>query len=325
MITLLPTATPITPLIPDRHPSGPQQDPTTFGWTDESPATQAAAELDGFQAYLQQIGSHEMLDAAEERRLATLVQAGRAADGSFTAVARAARDTLVEHNLKLAVYCANKYARTAEEREDLTSAANHGLMLAAERFLPGKNVRFNTYATWPIYSMIVAELGRRRRVVDLPRNIRETLRLVRRAEATLLQALGRDATDEELALRLDLPAEKVASLRELGQANISLDAPVGDDGELTLGETLRDDEAPGTAKLAARRLDAELIRGHLRLLGERETLIVELRTGLRDGREWTLDEIGDHLNVSRERVRQIEERTHRKLRALVQPAAFGAN
>ncbi len=324
MITLIPTATPSATLTIDRHLAA-QQAPSGIEWTEATPAEQAATALDGFQAYLQQIGSHEVLDAAEELRLAALIQAGRAADGSFTAAARAARDTLVEHNLKLAVYCANKYAHTAEEREDLTSAANHGLMLAAERFLPEKNVRFNTYASWPIYSMIVAELGRRRRVVDLPRNIRETLRLIRRTEAALLQALGRDASDEELAQRLDLPTEKVATLRELGQANVSLDAPVGDDGELTLGETLRDDAAPGTAKLAAQRLDAELIRGHLRLLGERETLIVELRTGLRDGREWTLDEIGDHLNVSRERVRQIEERTHRKLRALIQPTAPGAN
>jgi RNA polymerase sigma factor (sigma-70 family) len=114
-------------------------------------------------------------------------------------------------------------------------------------------------------------------------------------------------------------------LRRLSQSNVSLDAPVGEDGDLTLGETLRDDEAPGTAEQAALRLDAELLRTRLRTLNDREALIIELRTGLRDGAEWTLDEVGGRLNVSRERVRQLEERAYRKLRALLTPATADAN
>jgi len=327
MITLIPTATPVTPTTLDRLPSElallrPVVD-VAAGTSDAFEAGEAI-EISGYQAYLQQAGQHKILTAAEELQLAERIQAGRLAEGQFTADALQARDELIRHNLKFAVYCAGKYAHSLEEREELTSAANHGLVIAAERFLAEKQVRFNTYASWAIYSLIMAEIGRRR-VVDLPRNIRETLKVLRRAEATLLQGQGREATDAELAEVMQEAEHKVASLRRLSQSNVSLDAPIGEDGDLTLGETLRDDEAPGTAEQAALRLDAELIQAHLRTLNDREALIIELRTGLRDGTEWTLDEVGGRLNVSRERVRQLEERAYRKLRALLTPAAANAN
>ena len=324
MITLIPTATPDAPTQTERPHLLADGDNPLPTLDEAAVAAQAAGELSGYQAYLQQIGHHERLTAEEEQLLATRIQAGRKPDGTWTPAGLAARDELVRHNLKLAVYCAHKYGKTPEEREDLTSAANHGLMVAAERFLPGMNACFNTYACWPIYSQVMAELGRRRRVVDLPRNIRETLRKVRRSEETLLHALRREATDEELGAALALPAEKVALLRQLGQSNVSLDAPVDDEGERTLGATLRD-EGDGTAKLAGLRLDAELIRAHLRRLGARETLIVELRTGLHDGREWTLDEIGAHLKVSRERIRQLSDRTCRRVKELLAAADQAAN
>jgi RNA polymerase primary sigma factor len=327
MITLIPTATPVTPTTLDRLPT--EQAllrPVVDAAEETSDAFEAgeAIEISGYQAYLQQAGQHKILTAAEELQLAVRIQAGRLAEGQFTADALQARDELIRHNLKFAVYCAGKYAHTLEEREELTSAANHGLVIAAERFLAEKQVRFNTYASWAIYSLIMAEIGRRR-VVDLPRNIREALKVLRRAAATLLQSEGREATDAELAAAMQEDEHKVASLRRLSQSNVSLDAPIGEDGELTLGDTLRDDEAPGTADQATLRLDAELIRAHLRTLNDREALIIELRNGLRDGAEWTLDEVGGRLNVSRERVRQLEERAYRKLRALLMPAAANAN
>jgi len=324
MITLIPTATPDALTHPPRVRSVPLDETDLPAVAEETLAAQAASELSGYEAYLQQAGQHERLTLAQELALAATVQAGRAADGTLDRAALAARDHLVAHNLKLALFFANKYGKTSDEREDLTSAANHGLMIAAERFRPDKNACFNTYASWPIYSMIMAELGRRRRVVDLPRNIRETLRKVARVEAELLQQNLRVATDEELGAAIDLPAEKVALLRELGQTNVSLDAPVDDDSGHMLGETLRDD-AVGTARLAAQRLDAELIRSHLRDLGERACLIVELRTGLHDGREWTLDEIGARLKVSRERIRQLSDRTCRKVKEILTAPAEGAN
>ena len=327
MITLIPTATPVTPTTLDRLPT--EQAllrPVVDAAEETSDAFEAgeAIEISGYQAYLQQAGQHKILTATEELQLAVRIQAGRLAEGQFTSDALQARDELIRHNLKFAVYCAGKYAHTLEEREELTSAANHGLVIAAERFLAEKQVRFNTYASWAIYSLIMAEIGRRR-VVDLPRNIREALKVLRRAAATLLQSEGREATDAELAEVMQEAEHKVASLRRLSQSNVSLDAPVGEDGELTLGETLRDDEAPGTADQATLRLDAELIRAHLRTLNDREALIIELRNGLSDGAEWTLDEVGGRLNVSRERVRQLEERAYRKLRALLMPAAANAN
>ncbi len=327
MITLIPTATPVTPSTLDRLSTEQVQLRAPADLPVETPdafEASEAIELSGYQAYLQQAGQHKILTAAEELQLAERIQAGRRADGQFTPAALQARDELIRHNLKFAVYCAGKYAYSPEEREELTSAANHGLVIAAERFLAEKQVRFNTYASWAIYSLIMAEIGRRR-VVDLPRNIREALKVLRRAEASLLQSQGREATDAELAEAMQEAEHKVASLRRLSQSNVSLDAPVGEDGDLTLGETLRDDEAPGTADQAALRLDAELLRAHLRTLNDREALIIELRTGLRDGAEWTLDEVGGRLHVSRERVRQLEERAYRKLRALLTPATTNAN
>ncbi|MEY4402403.1 MAG: polymerase sigma factor RpoD [Verrucomicrobiota bacterium] len=326
MITLIPTATPADSTTLDRLPSATGCLRTPVDLPGEADAFEAseAIEISGYQAYLQQAGQHKVLTFAEELRLAERIQAGRLAEGGFTADALAARDELIRHNLKFALYCAGKYARTEAEREELTSAANHGLVLAAERFLAEKQVRFNTYASWAIYSLIMAEIGRRR-VVDLPRNIREALKVLRRQEAALLQAKGRDATDAELALEMKVDEHKVASLRRLAQGKVSLDAPLGEDGETTLGDTLRDDDSAGTAEQAALRLDAALIQEHLRTLDAREALIIQLRTGLDDGAEWTLDEVGGRLQVSRERVRQLEERAYRKLRALLLLAPGDAN
>ena len=224
MITLIPTATPVTPTTLDRLPT--EQAllrPVVDAAEETSDAFEAgeAIEISGYQAYLQQAGQHKILTAAEELQLAVRIQAGRLAEGQFTADALQARDELIRHNLKFAVYCAGKYAHTLEEREELTSAANHGLVIAAERFLAEKQVRFNTYASWAIYSLIMAEIGRRR-VVDLPRNIREALKVLRRAAATLLQSEGREATDAELAAAMQEDEHKVASLRRLSQSNVTV-------------------------------------------------------------------------------------------------------
>ncbi|NBV78775.1 MAG: RNA polymerase sigma factor RpoD/SigA [Verrucomicrobia bacterium] len=327
MITLIPTATPAPSHPLDRlslEPANLRAPLDACLETADAPAAGEAIELSGYPAYLQQAGQHKVLSMEEELRLAVRIQAGRVGEGRFTADALAARDELIRHNLKFAVYCAGKYARSPEEREELTSAANHGLVVAAERFLAEKQVRFTTYASWAIYSLIMAEIGRRR-VVDLPRNIRETLKVLRRHEATLLQVHGRAATDAELAAAMQEDEHKVASLRRLAQGKVSLDAPIGEDSDTTLGDTLCDDEAAGTAEQAALRLDAALIQEHLRTLDAREALIIQLRTGLNDGAEWTLDEVGGRLNVSRERVRQLEERAYRKLRALLVPASAHKN
>lgn len=320
MITLIPTATPTTPALTDRlQPLMAEE----ASFAEPTPADLAAADpalLDGYRAYLEQIGHHERLGAEDEIRLATRIQAGRLANGELTPDALAARDELIVHNLKLAVYYTNRYARNESDRDELLSAANLGLAIAAERFRPEKDVRFSTYARWGISSLILKERAHRRRVVDLPRNIRETQGKICRAEASLYQSLRREATHEEIAAELQLPVDKIREFRALAHLNTSTDAPVGEDQDLTFGETLVDESLPGTATQAATQMDAALLREHLRQLGGREALIVELRTGLADGTEWTLDEIGAHLKVSRERVRQLEERTHRKLRERVTPA-----
>lgn len=296
-----------------------------LGWapeaslSDETVTPESLEAQQGYQAYLQQATQHDLLDAAEELRLATIIQAGLSPEAELTMTALAARNRLVSHNLKLAIYYANRFGRTEDERELLNSAANQGLLVAAERFRPEKQVRFATYAGWTIYSYVMAEIGQRR-VVLLPRNIRESLTQLGRAQNRLFQALGRVATDAELAAELNYTEAKVVFLLAQAQRHVSLDQPIEDGSEATHGDYLSD-EASSPADQAMRLADAQHLRTLFPKLDAREALILQLRHGILDGHDWTLDEIGTKLQVSRERVRQLEERAGRKLRELLAPAS----
>lgn len=290
---------------------------------DEAETPESLEAQQGYQAYLQQATQHNLLDATEELRLAAIIQAGRSPEAELTTAALAARDRLALHNLKLAIYYANRFGRTEEEREVLNSAANQGLLIAAERFRPEKQVRFATYAGWAIYSYIMAELGQHR-VVALPRNIRESLSQLARTQARLLQALGRAATESELAEALNYSEAKIIFLTAQMSRHVSLDQPIDEGSDATHGDLLTD-EAPSPADQAALRADAQYVQGLFSQLDQREALILQLRHGLRDGHDWTLDEIGTELQVSRERVRQLEERASRKLRELVGATSSPAN
>ncbi|MFM7240825.1 MAG: RNA polymerase sigma factor RpoD/SigA [Opitutia bacterium] len=281
------------------------------------------AEFDGLGDYLRRACHREKLEPAEETMLGRALRAGRRADGSFTPAGRLAFDEFVERNLRLVVYFAKRFARNRDDLLDLISAGNLGLMTATCKFDPERGIRFSTFAAWDIHSQIVAEVRQRHRPVHLPRNIHEQLTAARRAEAELTQKLGREPTEAEVSLELGWAADHLTGLRRLTQAGVSLDAPPDNEGGLTLADRLKDEEAIDPAHAAERGDRAAFVRALLERLDGRERRILCLRHGVGTDHEWTLEEIGATLGVTRERVRQLEGIALQKLRteAAARPAA----
>jgi RNA polymerase sigma factor (sigma-70 family) len=281
------------------------------------------AEFDNLGDYLRRACHRDKLTAAEETELARAFRAGRREDGSFTPAARLAHDEFVERNLRLVVYFAKRFAQNRDDLLDLISVGNLGLMSAVQKFDPERGIRFSTFAAWDIHSQMVAELRQRHRPVHLPRNIHEQLAAARRAEEELTQELGRTPTEAEVSIRLGWAPDHLTGLRRYTQAGVSLDAPPEHEGDLTLADRLKDEEAADPALEAERTERIELARSLLEGLEPRERRILTLRFGLEHDREWTLEEIGATLGVTRERVRQIEGIALQKMRtaAADRPAA----
>lgn len=283
------------------------------------PATEPARwnELDALGQYMFQASRWTRLEAADELRLGHGIKAGRKADGSLTPEANACFDLLVNSNLRLVYHAAAQLRQQRDEILELMSAGNVGLVEAARDYDADLGFRFSTYAFWSIRSRILRELNSCGRAVHLPRNIHEQLAKLRKIEHELTQKLTREPTDSELATSLGCDIEKLASLRAYQQHGLSLDAPVDQDSELTFGQRLVDDTAETPAEIAARTSDNELVRFLLRGITEREAEVLRLRGGI-DCEEHTLEEIGQKFGVSRERVRQIEEKALKKLREQIQ-------
>ena len=270
-------------------------------------------EADALTRYLDQAARWPRLEADEELRLGLLVKSGRGADGSLTPEAQAAHDTLVNCNLRLTHYAATRMRVPREELMELISAGNVALLEAAANFDASLGHRFSTYAYWGIRSAIFRELNFLRRTVRLPRNLHEQLARLRKADAAARQALGRAPTDAELAGAMACSPEKLTELQSYAQQGQSLDAPIGEDGDTTLGETLADGDAP-TPLTAVERADRrDALHEVLAQLTPRELAVIRRRHGL-DGEEETLHDIGRDEGVSRERIRQVEALALRKLR-----------
>jgi RNA polymerase primary sigma factor len=263
---------------------------------------------DGVAAYLREIGRVKLLTYEEEIELAKKVEAGN----------QDARTRLMEANLRLVVSVARKYLSTGVRGLtllDLIQEGNIGLMRAIEKFDYRLGYKFSTYATWWIRQSVTRAIADQGRLIRLPVHMNEQVQKVRRERRNLSQELGREPTQEELAERVNMSLEKLAQLMAVSQEAVSLETPVGDESEGTsLGDFVEDPNSEDPDSQASRELMKEAVAQALASLSDREQKILKLRYGLEDGRFRTLEEVASEFGITRERVRQIEAKTLRKLR-----------
>jgi RNA polymerase primary sigma factor len=288
--------------------------------------------LDSVQHYLQEIGRVPLLSAAEEIELAERMERGKAAEWRLASAedlspqlrtalradvrsGEEARRHLIQANLRLVVSIAKKYVGRGLSLLDLIQEGNIGLMRAVEKFDYHKGNRFSTYATWWIRQAVTRAIAEQGRTIRLPVHMSESVGQVKRAAERLAQSLERQPTTEELATALGQPLDRVERVLEAARRPVSLETPVGEDGEHTLGDFLQDDELPTPAEFASQQLLRRDLAAALDHLNERERRIIDLRYGLADGRRRTLEEVGKVLGMTRERARQIEAEALRRLRA----------
>lgn len=260
--------------------------------------------LDGVKAYLKSIGNHPRLTFEEEKSLST-----RALEGDRNAVNR-----LVECNLLLVVSVAKKYYGCGLPLLDLIQEGNLGLIKAAEKYDGSKGFRFSTYATYWIRQSISRALGDQSRTIRIPANMIELLSKVKKATAELTQKLGRQPSDKEIAAHMNIELDKVQTVMDLAQATTSLDTPIDDEGEVSMGDLIADHTAENPIANMIREANSQIIAAVFETLSTREAEILRMRFGINAPKAMTLEEVGQHYGLTRERIRQIENKAIRKLR-----------
>ena len=283
-------------LVPDNIEEEPLVDPVEL-----------AAEYnldDPVRMYLKEIGQIPLLSADEEQELAR-----RVVEGDQTA-----KNKLTEANLRLVVSIAKKYSGRGLHILDLIQEGNTGLIRAVDKFDYTKGNKFSTYATWWIRQAITRAIADQARTIRVPVHMVEVINKATRCNRKLVQELGREPTLEEIADELNLPIEKIIEANRTAADTLSLDTPVGDEEDTTIGSFVEDDNTPGPADATSNALLAEALSDILNTLTQREADVLRLRFGMYDGKTHTLEEVGQIFGVTRERIRQIENKAIRKLR-----------
>jgi len=263
---------------------------------------------DSMQLFLRDIGRVELLTAAREVELAKRIELGD----------QRAKQEMVEANLRLVVSIAKRYRNQGLPFLDLIQEGTIGLVRAAEKFDWRKGYKFSTYATWWIRQAVARALADKARTIRMPVHVVEKLNKIVRSERKLRAERGREPTNIEIANDLDMSVEEVESIRRTSQAPVSLEKPVGDDDESEFGHFIEDESAPLPDEAADTAFRTEALTKCLAFLSARERRVLELRYGLNGERPRTLDEVGRAFNVTRERIRQIENQGLKKLRALAE-------
>ncbi len=265
------------------------------------------SSYDSIQIYLKEIGQYPLISAAQEKELAKRIEKGE----------QEAKNLLARANLRLVVSIAKKYVGRSPDLTllDLIQEGNLGLFKAVDKFDWTKGYKFSTYATWWIRQAITRALADQSRTIRVPVHMVETIAKYKQVVRRLAQDLGRDPLPEEIATEMGMDVEKIYNIEKIDQNTVSLESPVGEDDEKsTLGDFISDDKILSPDQDSSRRIIGDQVREILNDLPEKERKILELRHGLTDGVQHTLEEVGKKFGVTRERIRQIEAKAHEKIR-----------
>ena len=279
-------------------------DADDFMIVDDSATISATMSDDPVKLYLKEIGTYPLLTIEDEIKLAQRIEGGD----------ESAKKQLAESNLRLVVSIAKRYVGRGLSFLDLIQEGNLGLIKAVDKFDYTKGYKFSTYATWWIRQSITRSIADQSRTIRIPVHMSEVINKTYRVSRNLLQELGREPSEQELAKALDMPIEKVREILKVSADPISLDTPIGEEDDSHLGDFIKDDSIVGPEDAAAYAMLQDQISKLLNTLTEREQRVLTLRFGLDDGRTRTLEEVGKEFNVTRERIRQIEAKALRKLR-----------
>ena len=259
---------------------------------------------DPVRMYLKEIGKISLLSAEEEVEVAKAMAEGD----------EKAKEKMIEANLRLVVSIAKRYVGHGMFLLDLVQEGNLGLIKAVDKFDYTKGYKFSTYATWWIRQAITRAIADQGRTIRIPVHMVETINRVHRASHALVQELGRDATTEEIAAKLNVPVSKVEEILKVAQEPISLETPIGEEDDSHLGDFIPDEVATRPSEATSYTMLREQLEEVLATLSPREEQVLRMRFGLLDGRSHTLEEVGKAFDVTRERIRQIESKALRKLR-----------
>ena len=290
---------------------------------------------DPVKMYLKEIGQIPLLTTNRELELSRTVQQGLMAkeivkayeDGKkelseeevnrlkdIISEGKDARDTLIESNLRLVVSIAKKYTGRGMQFQDLIQEGNMGLMKAVNKFDPTKGFKFSTYATWWIRQAITRAIADQARTIRIPVHMVETINKLVRIQRKLTQELRREPTPEEIAAEMKISVERVQQIQKIAQEPISMESPVGEEDDTTLGDFISDHEMPTPLDYTINEKYKEEIDSVLKTLTPREEKVLRLRFGLIDGKAHTLEDVGKEFGVTRERIRQIESKALRRLK-----------